>query len=123
MKKLAAKVFVVLAIFFIAVTAVQYWQRDALAGTRPGSFLLNALLLLAATLLLFFFLRLAVLGPLLRHHDGLFRARPPGSAPSPGRRPLFFPEIGAAYAEVEGEISRLHEQIRAGREAKGPWRR
>jgi PAS domain S-box-containing protein len=119
MQKLAAKVFVVLAIFFIAVTAVQYWQRDALAGSRPGSFLLNTLLLLAATLLLFFFLRLAILAPLLRHHDGLFRSRLPGSAPSPGRRPFFFPEIGAAYAEVEQEISRLHEQIRAGREAKG----
>jgi PAS domain S-box-containing protein len=119
MKKLAAKVFVVLAIFFLVVTAIQYWQRDALAGSRPGSFLLNALLLLAATLLLFFFLRLAILGPLLRHHDGLFRSRPPGSAPAPGRRPFFFPEIGAAYAEVEQEISRLHEQIRAGCEVKG----
>ncbi len=36
MKKLAAKVFAVLAIFFIVVTAIQYWQRDTLAGSRPA---------------------------------------------------------------------------------------
>ncbi|MCU0237033.1 MAG: PAS domain-containing protein [Acidobacteria bacterium] len=120
MKKLPLKIFSVLAVFFTVVTAAQFWQRHAIFGERLRPFLLNALLLLAALFLLFLFLRLALLRPLARHHDGLFPSPLP-AAGRPGRlrRPLFFPEIGRAYADAGKAIARLQEQIGAGRKAQG----
>jgi len=117
MKKLPQKVFVVLAIFFIAVTAIQFWQRQILFGKRLQPFLLNTLLLLAAMLLLFFFLLLALLRPLARRHEDMFLPRPAAAAPQ--RRPLFFPELGRAYADAGKMIAQLQEQIGAGRKAQG----
>ena len=117
MKKLPQKVFVVLAIFFIAVTAIQFWQRQILFGKRLQPFLLNTLLLLAAMLLLFLFLLLALLRPLARRHEGMFLPRPAATAPQ--RRPLFFPELGRAYADAGKMIAQLQEQIGAGRKAQG----
>ncbi len=117
MKKLPQKVFVVLAIFFIAVTAIQFWQRQILFGKRLQPFLLNTLLLLAAMLLLFLFLLLALLRPLSRRHEDMFLRRPAATAPQ--RRPLFFPELGRAYADAGKMIAQLQEQIGAGRKAQG----
>ena len=113
MKKLPQKVFLVLAVFFIIVTAIQFWQRQILFGERLQPFLVNALLLLAALLLLFFFLLLALLRPLARRHEEMFLPRPAANARQ--RRPLFFPELGRAYADAGTMIAQLQEQIGAGR--------
>ena len=119
MKKLPRKFFIVLAIFFIVVTALQFWQRHILFGKRLQPFLLNALLLGAAVLLLFLFLHLALLRPLARHHDALFSSRPSAGARPPRHRPFFFSEIGSTYSDARKTIAQLQEQIIAGRKAQG----